>query len=615
MLKTNEYVEYIGPVWIWDLENDMFKVPKRTLGWHAISWIMENLVNGEAGDDAGPFMLTPEQGRFLLWFYSLEENGAFTYNESQLQRLKGWGKDPLVCIMSLFEALGECRFDGWADPDHTVPRVKKQILPLVQVAATTQEQTDSTMRLYKHYLSDDAMRKFRIEINTETVKTFGTVVIKSITSNPEALEGKSPTFIIANETHHWWSNIAKEMWKVIVRNAVKVKGGTSRVLSITNAYDPNQLSVAQETRETYELQMSKMGTSKILYDSVEISPEAPLFIYEQDAYGGDILDSLDIDATRLHIGEMVDAVRGDSKWSDLGRIVDEFFDVRYPPDLNKRFWLNTIVSSEDSWIDVRDYDKCVQNTKLTDNPIKSTDKVALFFDGSKNNDSTVLVGCRISDGYIFKIAAWHKPRKSAGPIGTNWLVPRNERDKKRYDFDEAGYSNPYRNIETVDEAVDRAFSSWDVVGFYADPSHTKDDIENTRYWDEAIEKWHIKYSSKLKVWAGSRSGAKSESIMWDMSDYSKIEEFATFAERTAELVMRNELLISDDADLRVHFKNAKIYKTKSGLESIWKGKRNSDHKIDLAVAAVGAMLIRSKYLKQYGEAVPKYSSAYRFMDK
>lgn len=611
MSNAAQFIEYIGPVWSKNALTGLFDVPKRTLGWHAIDWIMENVTNGEKGNASGPFLLTPEQGRFILWFYALNEDGTFLYNESQLQRLKGWGKDPLVCIIALFEAFGPCRFDGWLD-DGVTPKAKQQVMPLVQIIAVSQDQTFATLRLFKHYLSDEFNREHRVEVNTETVKTWGTIVIEALANNPRALEGRVTTFCIANETQHWISDVSREMWRTLTRNSVKTKGGTTRVLSITNAYDPNLGSVAQETREQYELQLSKMGSSKILYDSVEIVPEAPLFIYDEDVVGGDVQSNLNIEETRKHIASMVEIVRGDSKWSSIERIVDEFFDVRYPPDLNKRFWLNTIVSSEDSWIDVRDYDKCVMNTaKMTDTTVRK-EKIALFFDGSKNDDSTALVGCRISDGYIFKINAWHKPRKSAGAVGVNWLVPRTERDKQRYDFEGEGYVNPYRNIETVDSAVERAFNNYEVVGFFADPSHTKDDVSNQRYWDEIIEKWHVRYSSRLSVWAGSRSGAKSEGILWDMSDSNKIEEFAEFAERVADLVMRNELLISGDEDMRIHFKNAKVYRTKSGLESIWKGKRNSTHKIDLAVCAIGASLVRSKYLKQYGEQKKKYTSANRF---
>lgn len=45
------------------------------------------------------------------------------------------------------------------------------------------------------------------------------------------------------------------------------------------------------------------------------------------------------------------------------------------------------------------------------------------FDGSLNDDSTVLRGCCMSDGYRFTIGMWEKP---ASPAGIGWEVPRLE---------------------------------------------------------------------------------------------------------------------------------------------------------------------------------------------
>lgn len=609
--KPDDLVEKIGPVWQTDEEGN-FILPERTLGWHAIQWILEHLSNGKSGKDKAPFILTPEQGRFILWWYAIDHNGNFTYSEGQFQRLKGHGKDPLVAVMSLFEALGPCRFDGWADSFGYMPAVRNESLPLVQIVATTQSQTDSTMRYFSHYLTKESMAKFKIEINTETVKSNSVVVIQTVTSNPISLEGKSPTFVIINEGHWWYSRMALEMFSVIKRNSAKVQGGHSRMLSITNAYDPSMGSVAQMTRETYQSQLTLFGKSKILYDSIEVVPEAPIFIFKKDAQGNDTTDP-DIELTTQHISNLVERVRGDSDWSEMSRIVDEFFDDRNPLDYNRRFWFNSIVSSEDAYIDLQDFDLCVRNTEENTKKLRKGDSVVLFADFSKNDDSTVLMACRINDGYVFKINAWHKPRKGSGPEGTVWLVPRNEQDLLRYDHLGDKFINPYRGIETVDDAVKRAFKDYKVLGFFADPSHARDDVTNQSYWTSAIETWHIRYSKDLKVWAGNKSGTKTDAITFDMIDPNKIEQFAEYCERVSDMIIAGDLKIENDADIRSHFKHAKIYKTKSGRLSIWKGKKNSDKKIDLAVGTIGALMVRSIYLKQFGETKMKYNPGSRFL--
>lgn len=585
---VEEYIEYVGPSWRVDPKTAAFIIPRHTLGWECIAWIIEHCQTEEAD---GPFILTGEQARFILHWYEVEPTGRWVYDEGCLMRLKGWGKDPLICLLSLFEALGNCRFDGFDDTGNVKGKPVRN--PLVQIAATTQDQTQTTLRLFSVYLTKEAMKKYRIEVNTEALKSDGIIVIQAVTGNPKALEGKVGTAGFLNETQHWYDRIGYEMQKVLARNAVKVKGGTARLLAITNAFDPNLNSVAQQTRETYDAQIAKTGKSRILFDSVEALPDAPL-------------------TNRTRIAQLVEAVRGDSTWADIERIVNEFYDTRYPVDLNRRFWLNTIVSSEEDWIDVRDFDKCVLASTARNVSIRKGDPIVMFGDFSKTDDSTVLVGCRLSDGYIFKIAAWHKPPRYAGPDGTKWIVPRNERDRKRYDFGD-GRPNPYAEIETVDEAVERAFRDYTVKAFWADPSHAKESITNRLYWDEAIEDWHVKYSSQLKLWAGPKSGAKSESINWDMADPQKIEDFAEYCERVFDLIMRHDLLVEADQDFRLHARNAKVYKTRGGSISIWKGKKTSDRKIDLAVGMIGAYMLRSKYMKAFGETKKTNSSLNRFL--
>ena len=55
--------------------------------------------------------------------------------------------------------------------------------------------------------------------------------------------------------------------------------------------------------------------------------------------------------------------------------------------------------------------------------VDAAEAVSIGFDGSLNDDSTVLRGCRMSDGYRFTIGMWEKP---LGPAGIGWEVPRSE---------------------------------------------------------------------------------------------------------------------------------------------------------------------------------------------
>lgn len=97
-------VQLIGPTWLRD-ESGEFILPERTLGWHVLAWIDENIT---AIDGDGPFKPTPEQTRFILWFYALDADNRFSYRTAVLQRCKGWGKDPMAAVLCIVELVGPC---------------------------------------------------------------------------------------------------------------------------------------------------------------------------------------------------------------------------------------------------------------------------------------------------------------------------------------------------------------------------------------------------------------------------------------------------------------------------------------------------------------------------
>jgi hypothetical protein len=73
--------------------------------------------------------------------------------------------------------------------------------------------------------------------------------------------------------------------------------------------------------------------------------------------------------------------------------------------------------------------------------------ISFGFDGSRHRedsaaDATALVGCRVSDGYLFVIAIWEP-----APGHTDWWVPDDE----------------------VDAQIAETFDYFDVVGLYTRP--------------------------------------------------------------------------------------------------------------------------------------------------
>jgi hypothetical protein len=597
----------IGPTWQrnpdWDGEDPLgeFILPEWTLGWQILKWIKENLLADEV-DEHGkpmPFIPTFEQMRFILWWYAIDARGRFVYREGVLQRLKGWGKDPLAAVIAAVELVGPCRFMGWTTrrrPDLGLevgdPIAKSHPRAWIQIAAVSKDQTKNTMTLFPGLFTQACKDKHGITIGKEVCYAYdGARRIEAVTSSPKTLEGGRPTLVIMNETHHWLANNeGHEMNAVISRNATKSKGGTARRLAITNAYEPSQDSVAQRRRETWEEQEAGLtAKTGIMYDSLEAPPDATMRPPKIRDSSGKLVEQNE-QAIRDHLAAIIRGVRGDAWWLDVDGLVDAILDKENPVSRSRRFWFNQIVASEDAWLDPAAIKAAIdpllaEQRKQPDvddlrvgwRNIMPDEDVVLFFDGSKSDDATAIVGCRVSDSFIFTVGVWQKPK---GERGKTWLVPRG----------------------SVDARVREAMSTFNVVGFWADPSHATDDDDGTRYWDALIDEWHRDFKDDLKVWA-TKSGLSTHSIMFDLASPERQRLFVGAAEEFVEMMESKNDIEEYDPQFSIdghpalvnHMKNARRYPGKFGI-SLMKDNRESSRKIDLAVAAVGARLCRRSLL-------------------
>jgi phage terminase large subunit-like protein len=152
-----------------------------------------------------------------------------------------------------------------------------------------------------------------------------------------------------------------------------------------------------------------------------------------------------------------------SEWMDLDRIYREMRDPRSCPDVETaaRYYLNRPMSGRDAWIA-----KDVHERQTRAEVVEMGEAIALGFDGSLNDDATVLRGCRMSDGFLFRIGVWAKPE---GPAGIGWEVPRLE----------------------VLAAIREAFGRYTVSRMYADPHEWRSDIEQLadEFGEERVIAW------------------------------------------------------------------------------------------------------------------------------
>lgn len=510
-----------------------------------------------------------------------------------------WGKDPLGAVLIAIEFVGPCRFAGWATedmPERGVlrgdPVAKDNPRAWVQTAAVSLTQTQNTMSIFQTLFTDECKQQHMIDVGKEIIYAYGGQrKIQSVTSSPTTLEGNRPSFVLANETHHWLANNkGRKMAQVIRRNLAKSKGGEARMLAITNAYERGEESVAEVRRTTYEQAIERGRTPEeigVLYDSVEAPADAFLVLPPQRDERGNVVRQPTAEEIRAYIGAIVDAVRGDASWLDVDRLVGEILDGETTVEESRRFYYNQIGAEEDAWLDPVAIERAISKeareaaeasgvSRFDDRWITVDDEpIVMFFDGSKSNDATAVVGCRVSDGHVFLIGVWQRP---AGDRGRTWRAPR----------------------EAIDTRVREAMERFKVVAFWADPSHAKDDEDGSHYWDSIIDGWHQDYKDRFdkSTWA-VKSAERTHSIMWDMTSPARSELFVQAALRfVEEMERKNDVEEIDPAftidghpALLSHLRNARRRMTKWG-ESLGKPGRQSTRKVDAAVCAVGARMLR-----------------------
>lgn len=607
----------LGPTWdrnkSWEgpRDPDGYILPEFTLGWQILVWIEENLLADETDEDDKPLpiQLTSEQTRFILWFYAVDEDGRFLYRELVLQRLKGWGKDPLAAVICAVEFVGPCRLRGWANVDmpeigvrRGEPVGKPHPRAWVQIAAVTLAQTVNTMNLFLGLFNDACMAEHSIDIGKETIYAYGGQKrIQAVTASPRSLEGNRPTLVIKNETHHWLANNAGiAMADAIERNATKAKGGAARTLSITNAYEPGEESVARAEREAYDLQKAGLAPDTgTMYDSLEAPPQArlrPAFPDEADGAERAGVQPLTIELkdrlTIRYLSRVIEVVKGDAWWLDIPGLVASILKPTNKGSRSRRFWFNQITASEDRWVRPEAVDAAISRMARENRLISSREAqsqleagwlvapdepIVAFFDGSKSDDATGIVGCRLSDGYCFTIGVWQKPK---GEAGKKWMSPRPD----------------------VDKRVDLMFERFNVIAFWGDPSHTRDDSDDSSYWMGMLDKWMRKYLTRLdKAYWPVKGGLSRHAINFDMTGPDRQKAFIAAAELTVtEFETLNDIEefapsfeIDGHPALVTHLKNAvEHYHPANWGTTLMKTAKDSPNKIDLAVCLVGARMLR-----------------------
>lgn len=514
-------------------------IPSLTLGWEAVRWASKYIRHPNGPRAGQRWEFVDSQLRFLLWFYAVDEDGQWLFRRAVRRLAKGSGKSPFAALLALCEFLAPVRP---LEPDPDAPggwRGKSVSMPLVQIAATAEDQTANTMRMVRAMAAKGTrlVEDYHLDIGKTVYYEPSGGELKILTSSSRSAEGAEATFVVADETEHWTpGNGGPEFANTLEDNLVK---SGSRLMSTCNSWVPGRDSVAEADFGAWVAQEEGRSRSemRVLYDA-RIAP--PNTVLHDDPTEG-----------QTGLTAALEWVYGDCWWqtAHLPAIRDKIWDLRTPQDDSRRKYLNQPTADQDSWTTPQKWAALTDATRV----VADSEAVVLFFDGSKSRDATALVGCCMSDGHVFTVDVWEP--------------------------DTAHDADDVVDADAVDSALALTMARLDVVAFFAD----------VREWESFVKvSWPQKYADKLIVWASPASRVP-EPIAWDMR--SHIYDFGEACETTDAEITEQVFTHDGDSRLARHVGNAKR-RPRAGRVGIGKESPDSPLKIDAAVCMVGARMAR-----------------------
>ena len=440
---------------------------------------------------------------------------------------------PFAAALCLFELLGPCRFDGFDRHEPFGVRAKPMSMPLVQIVATSESQTANTIRMVRAFCQKKGplARKYDLEVAKTFIETPGGGKLQQMTSSAHSMEGGEVSFVVGDELEHWLpAQGGPAMLETIQQNAAKMGG---RFMGTCNAWVPGEQSSAEAIFEAWCDQEDGLtrGKTKVLYDARIAPPNTVLTDEPEEGQVG--------------LTEALEYVYEDCPWVNLESIKEQIWSPEYPESRSIRFFLNRPNAAEASWITLEEWTQL----RKPDRKVEPGERIVMFFDGSKSNDHTALVGCCMEDGHIFKIGHW-KPEKPLGVV----------------------------NVAAVDAGVRKAFDTYNVVAFWAD----------VREWESFTRTaWPEDFGDRLIVPA-VRGGMSASPIAWDMRSHAY--QFAEAAETAFTEIQQQTFTHDGDSALGEHVSNCRVNEFK-GRWSVKKESPKSSKKIDLAVCMIGARML------------------------
>jgi hypothetical protein len=433
-----------------------------SLGYLVCDWIEANCCHGEGDIQGQPAQVDPEMLDHIVECYRIDpDTGRRLYNEAVLSRPKGRAKSEIAAWVALAEAFADCvRFSHWDEDGQPVGR--RVVSPLIKCLATEEGQAGNTFKTIA-YIASEWGQEHHPEVfggatGARQYQSASAIYlphggeIRACTAGSASKDGGLESHVVVDETHLFTLPELRNMYATISRNLGKRYDADPWLQQTSTAYKPGEQSVFEAT-----LTMWRKGEM----------PES-VYVNHREAKGR--VDLNDKDHTLRQLRYVYGAAAGRI---DMER---KYRDMRDPRICRGRRRGGPLLP-EPADVGQRRLDRqgLVERQIRRGDVIAPGEKITIGFDGSLNDDTTVLRGCRLSDGFRFRIGAWPKPE---GAAGIGWEVPRSD------------------VLATIREAYGR----YDVVRGYFDPHEWRSDIDTlAEEFPERVFSWETRRDVAMAV--------------------------------------------------------------------------------------------------------------------
>lgn len=469
-------------------------LPELTLGWEILDWCTYYLAQPDGKYKGQKWVFTNEQAKFVLWFYAIDETGAYIFEKAILERPKGWGKSPMLAAISCVEFMGPVMFAGW--DAYGKPVGMPTPTPQVQIAAISNSQAENTYALCREMMLEGELINEYPDLSVMLSKsTYPTGrLLEKVTSSPRGREGNRATFAVMDETHLWVPQVqGPELFEAINRNLVKMD---CRFVETTNAPVPGEESVAE---------LESIAYTRMLEESKETGKFVPVLFDTRQVAPHNIYDREEAFPALEYV--YGDATKANGGWLNLERVWSEINNPMTTEQVSRRFYFNQKVSPPSSWLDYADWMDCF-DARLK---LRTGEKVALGFKSAQKMGVAALVGCRLSDGALFRLGWWETP-DDAREQGFNKITGKREST--------INWEVPWSE---VDARVRNVLDYYDVIKLIVDPVNRRD-ISSQWYADypDLVEEFYFTNKGKFsKLCEQFETQVEAKRIKWNSHDVSR----------------------------------------------------------------------------------------------